>query len=92
MVRSSIRPVLSLCLIVLAGYGAYVPFEKVRSAQIEAASQSTAFNALLPELQSRAVDGKSAPVAKNTVSLALEGERAIDKTDFLSTDLNDKTL
>ena len=92
MVRSFIRPVLSLCLIVAAGYGAYVPMEKVRSAQIEAASQPMALNALLPELQSRAVQGESAPRADNTVSLALEGERAIDKTDFFDADLNDKSL
>ncbi len=92
MERSFKRPVLSLCLIVVAGYGAYVPLEKVRSAQIEAASQPMAFNALLPEVQSRAPQGESAPHADNTVSLALKGERAIDKTDFFDADLNDKSL
>ena len=92
MVRSSIRPVLSLCLIVVAGYGAYVPFEKVRSAQIEAASQPMALNALLPKVQSRALQSESAPDANNTVSLALEGERAIDKSNFFDANLNDKSL
>ena len=92
MVRSFKRPILSLCLIVLAGYGAYVPLEKVRSAQIEAASQPMALNALLPELQSRAADGESAPDAQDTISLALEDERAISiKNDFM-TDLNDKQI
>ncbi len=90
MVRSTFKPVLSLCLIVVAGYGAYVPFEKIQSAQAEAASKPMVVNALLPELNSRA--GESMTKAAASASLVLGEERAIDINKSYHTDLNDKTL
>lgn len=90
MVRSSFKPVLSLCLIVAAGYGAYIPLEKVRSHQIEAASKPMAVNALVSELKSRT--DASTPAAKTSAHLVLEDERAIDTAKSYQFDLNDKTL
>ena len=90
MVRSTFKPVLSLCLIVVAGYGAYVPFEKIQSAQAEAASKPMVVNALLPELNSRA--GESTTEASASASLVLEEERAININTKYHADLNDKTL
>ena len=90
MVRSSLKPVLSLCLIVVAGYGAYIPLEKVRSHQIESASKPMAVNALVSELKSR--KDASTPVAETSAHLALKGERAIDAAPSYHTGLNDKAL
>lgn len=90
MVRSSFKPVLSLCLIVVAGYGAYIPLEKVRSHQIESASKPMAVNALVSELKSRA--DTSTPDAKTSAHLVLKDERAVKDASPYQTDLNDKTL
>ena len=90
MVRSSLKPVLSLCLIVVAGYGAYIPFEKIRSHQIETASKPLAVNALVSELKSRA--DASTPDAQSSAHLVLKDERAFDATTSFQSDLNDKTL
>ena len=91
MARLPKSPVLSLCLVALAGYGAYVPFEKVHSAQIEAASQPMAINAVLPELQSRS-KGVTSHQTEATASLTLEGERVVETTDQYLVNLNDKNL
>lgn len=91
MIRLPKSPVLSLCLIALVGYGTYVPLEKIRSAQADAASQPVAINAISPDLQSRS-EGDASLNAKATVSLALEGGRSIENTGIDLTDLADKTL
>ena len=91
MTRPTFKPVLSLFLLALAGYAAYIPLEMVRSAQIDAASQPLAVNALLSDLKSRT--DEVSPDAKTTISLAIEDERVIETTDVLTiVDLNDKTL
>ena len=91
MTRLPKSPVLSLCLIALAGFGAYVPLEKIRSAQIESASQPLAVNALLPELQSRGF-GESTSNVSASADLVLDGERVIDTKSAYLADLSDKTL
>ena len=96
MVRSSLKPVLSLCLIVVAGYGAYIPLEKVRSHQIESAAKPMAVNALVSDMKSRT--DASSPDAATTArlviegGLVIEGERAVDHANPYHTDLNDKAL
>ncbi len=90
MDRSTLKPALSLCLIAVAGYAAYVPFEKIQSAQTEAASKPMVVNALLPELKSRT--GESMTKAAASASLVLEAERAINIDKSYQTDLSDKTL
>lgn len=90
MVRSSLKPVLSLCLIVVAGYGAYIPLEKVRSHQIESASKPMAVNALVSEMKSRT--DASSPDATTSARLVIEGERAVDHANPYHADLNDKAL
>ena len=90
MVRSSLKPVLSLCLIVVAGYGAYIPLEKVRSHQIESAAKPMAVNALVSDMKSRT--DASSPDATTSAHLVLEGERAVSIANPYQTDLNDKSL
>ena len=90
MVRSSLKPVLSLCLIAAAGYGAYIPLEKIRSHQIEAASKPMAVNALVSELKSRA--DASTPTANASAHLVFNDGRAIDSTNSYQADLTGTKL
>lgn len=75
MVRSFFKPVLSLCLIVAAGYGTYLPFEIIRSHQIEEASRPLVVNALSAELMSQAAENATA--AAKSAEPAFGNERII---------------
>ncbi len=90
MVRSSLKPFLSLCLVVVAGYGAYIPFEKIRSHQIETAAKPMVVNALVSDMKSRS--DASTPIARTPGYAALEGERAVQAKFSYQADLNDKAL
>lgn len=85
MVRSKFKPVLTVCMIVAAGYATYIPFEKIRAAEAEAATQRSANNALLSDELSPVDESSS---AAKSASLLLDGERTIDPL----TNLNDKSL
>ena len=85
MVRSKLKPVFTVCMIVAAGYATYIPFEKIRAAEAEAALQRSTNNALLSDDLSPVDESSS---AAQSASLELDGERTIDPL----TNLNDKSL
>ncbi len=85
MVRSKLKPVYSICLVLAAGYATYIPFEKIRAAEAEAALQRSAINALLSEDLSPSDEGSSTAAS---AKLELNDERTINPL----TDLNDKSL
>ena len=76
MVRSFFRPALSLCLFALAGYGAYVPLEMVRSSGAAEAARLPAINAVSADVSSQPAEMSLS--AEANPMLDLEGERAID--------------
>lgn len=85
MVRSKFKSVFIVCMIFAAGYATYIPFEKIRAAEAEAAKQRSTINALLSDDLSPV--GESSSAAKSA-SLELSDERTISPL----TDLNDKSL
>lgn len=85
MVRSKLKPVFTVCLIVAAGYATYIPFEKIQAAEAEAAAQRLTINALLSDDLSPSDESSS---AAQSARLVLDGERT---TDPLA-NLNQKSL
>ena len=89
MVRSFLRPALSLCLFALAGYGAYVPLEMVRSSGAAEAARPPAINAVSADVTSQPAEMSLSAEAN---PLVLEGERAIDHNVALGRDLTEAKL
>jgi len=85
MVRSKFKSVFTVCMILAAGYATYIPFEKIRAAEAEAAKQRTAINALLSDDLSPVDESSS---AAKSASMKLNDERTISPL----TDLNEKSI